>query len=117
MHRGSNEQRRFRDRDRETFTERAVKVVGLVFLAVIALWLTYKGLNILLTLFGGIVMAVLLHTLAEPFVRWTRMPVWAAVMTVTVLGCAVLAGAGCLLAPSVSQQFEQLGDQLPAAID
>jgi predicted PurR-regulated permease PerM len=100
-----------------SFAWKVAAAVGVAVLAAVLLWLAYRGLDILLTIFGGIVMAVLLHVLAEPLTRWTRMPLWAAVLTVVVLTIGSLTLAGWFLAPSVSKQFAQLGQELPAAID
>lgn len=99
------------------FAHRVTVAVGIACAALVLLWLTYKGIDVLLTMFGGIVFAVLLYTLAEPLTRWTRMPIWASVVTVTILIAGALSLAGWLLAPSVSRQFNELSDQLPAAID
>ncbi len=100
-----------------SFAYRAAITVGIVALAVVLLWFAYKGLDILLMIFGGVVMAVLLHVLAEPLTRWTRMPLWLAVLTVVLVICGGLAAVGWFLAPSIGLQFDQLGEQLPIAID
>lgn len=99
------------------FAYKAAVAVGIVCIACIALWLTYRGLDVLLTVFAGIVMAVLLHTLAEPLTRWIRVPLWAAVLIVTLLIIGALTAGSVLLAPSVSTQFDQMTEQLPAAVD
>lgn len=99
------------------FPQRVAIVIGMVVLAVALLWVTYKGLDVILTIFGGIVMAVLLHVAAEPLTRWTRMPLWAAVLLVVIVVLGAFTAAGWFLAPSVSEQFSQLGRELPAAID
>ena len=96
---------------------KAAVAIGLVCLAVIVLWFAYRGIDVFLTLFAGIVMAVLLHTLAEPLTRWIRVPLWAAVVIVTLSIIGALTAGGILLAPSVSTQFDQMTEQLPAAID
>jgi predicted PurR-regulated permease PerM len=108
---------RARRNQSRSFANRVVIAVAVVALAVALGWLAVKGKDILLMIFGGIVMAVLLHVLAEPLTRWTRMPMWAAVLTVVLAVCLVLVAAGWFFAPSVSQQFEQLGSELPKAID
>jgi len=62
-------------------------------------------------------MAVLFRTLAEPFVRYAKLPVWAAV-SVAVLGVlAVLVLGGWLMAAPISHQFDELSVRLPEAID
>lgn len=108
----------FEDRpEARSFAFRATTAIGIALLVVILSWFAFRTLDILLMIFGGVVMAVLLHVLAEPLARWTRMPLWAAVLVVVLVICGGLAAAGWFLAPSISEQFGQLGEQLPAAID
>jgi predicted PurR-regulated permease PerM len=114
--------RRFREEFTETsntrsFAQRAAILAGLIVLAVALLWFTYKTIDILMMIFGGIVMGVLLHTLAEPLTRFRRVPLWLAVLLVIVGICGVLSLAGWLMAPSISNQFYEMSVQLPAAID
>jgi len=99
------------------FARRAVVAAAIFLLAVIILWLLHRAIDVFLLLFGGVVIAVLFHSMAEPLARRTRAPVWVGVLAVVVGTAAVLALAGWLLAGSVSREFDQLTDQLPAAID
>jgi predicted PurR-regulated permease PerM len=99
------------------FAYRVAIAMGMVCLAVAGLWLIYRGVDVLLTLFAGIVMAVLLYTLSEPLTRWIRAPLWAAVLIVTLAILGALTAGSILLAPSVSNQFDQLTEELPRAID
>ena len=73
---------------------KAAVAIGLVCLAIIVLWFAYRGIDVFLTLFAGIVMAVLLHTLAEPLTRWIRVPLWAAVVIVTLSIIGALTAGG-----------------------
>jgi predicted PurR-regulated permease PerM len=82
-----------------------------------ALWFGYKGINVWLALFAGVLMAVLLRTMAEPLVRYARLPLWAAVLIVFVGSLAILTLSGWWMAPAVSQQFNELSVRLPEAID
>lgn len=99
------------------FATRTSIALTLACLAVAGMWLIYKSIDIWLVTFGGIVMAVLFRTMAEPFMRCTRLPVWAAVIVAFTLTVGLLVLAGWLLAPSISQQFDELSVRLPEAID
>src|SRR4051812_8311616 len=99
------------------FTTRATIAVALACLALVAMWMAYKCLDIWLVTFAGVFMAVLFRTTAEPLMRYTRMPVWAAVFVAFTLTLGLLVLAGWLLAPSISQQFDELMVRLPEAID
>jgi predicted PurR-regulated permease PerM len=111
---------KLRRRDSFSLSQFAVRalIFVLLFCAGIAtLWLGYKGMNVLLALFAGVLMAVLLRTMAEPLVRYARFPLWAAVLTVTLALLGVFAVGGWLMAPAVSSQFAELSVRLPEAID
>jgi predicted PurR-regulated permease PerM len=68
-------------------------------------------------IFGGVVIGVLIHSVAAPLTHWKRMPLWAAVLVVVLGTCGLLSLTGWLIAPSISDQFDQMAVQLPAAID
>jgi predicted PurR-regulated permease PerM len=99
------------------FAMRAAIAVGLVCLGIITLWLTYRATDILLVIFGGIVMAVLFRTMAEPFTRYTKLPTWAGVVMAVSLVLGLLALGGWLMAAPISHQFDELSVRLPEAID
>ena len=99
------------------FAHRVAIGVGIVVLAFVLLWATYKTIHILLMIFGGIVMGVLLHTIADPLTRWRRVPLWLAVIVVVVGICGVLSLVGWLMAPPISNQFDEMAVQLPQAIN
>src|SRR5215207_2539449 len=99
------------------FAMRAIIAVALLCLGVIALFLLYRATDILLVIFGGAVIAVLFHVIAEPLMRYTRLPKWAAV-SISVLTIFGLIGlGGWLMAAPVSHQFDELSVRLPEAID
>jgi predicted PurR-regulated permease PerM len=115
-HRGERKPRRERSSVGE-FATRATIAIGVLCLGVIALWLLYRAMDILLVIFAGAVIAVLFRTIAEPLVRHARMPNWAAVLTALLVVLGLLALGGWLMAKPVSQQFDELSVRLPEAID
>ncbi|HWN95622.1 MAG TPA: AI-2E family transporter [Methylomirabilota bacterium] len=96
---------------------RATITVGIFCLGVIALWLLYRATNILLVIFGGVVIAVLFRTIAEPLARHARLPNWAAVLIAILAVLGLFVGGGWLVAAPASQQFNELSVRLPEAID
>ncbi len=109
---------RWRERISPTeFTTRCVIAVTIACIGIISLWLAYRGMDVLLVIFAGVLMSVLVRTMAEPLRRYTRMPLWAAVLTVVTVSVGLLALAGWLIAPSVSHQVDELGVRLPEAIN
>jgi predicted PurR-regulated permease PerM len=96
---------------------RATIAVALVCLGVIALFLLYRATDILLVIFGGAVIAVLFHVIAEPLMRYTRLPKWAAVSISVLTIFGLLGLGGWLMAAPVSKQFDELSVRLPEAID
>lgn len=99
------------------FATRCAIAVTVACIGIVSLWLAYRGMDVLLAIFAGVLIAVLFRTMAEPLRRYARMPLWAAVLTVVTLTIGLLALGGWRIAPSVSQQIDELGVQLPAAID
>src|SRR5690349_1978198 len=99
----------------EHFVTRATTAVAILCLGFLLLWSTYRATHILLVIFGGVVMAVLFHTMASPLVRFARMPTWAAVTTALLIVLGLFALGGWMMAAPVSQQFEELTVRLPEA--
>jgi predicted PurR-regulated permease PerM len=119
---GVHDERGQRRRPRERrssngFAARAAVAVGLLCLGVIALWLLHRATDVLLAIFGGVVMAVLFYTLAAPFRRYLHLPAWAAVLVTFLLILGLLTLGGWAMAAPVSQQFDELSVRLPEAID
>ncbi len=99
------------------FATKAAIAVAVTCLGVIGLWFGFHAIDILLVIFGGVVIAVLFHTMAEPLMRYTKLPTWAAVLLVLLILSAVFGGAGWLMAAPISKQFDELSVRLPEAID
>jgi predicted PurR-regulated permease PerM len=102
---------------RGEFAVRAFILVTLLCAGAAALWFGWKGINVLFAIFAGVLIAVLLRTMAEPLVRYARLPLWAAVLIVFVGTLGVFTLAGFWMAPAISQQFEEMSVRLPEAID
>lgn len=116
-HRERERRARYGHSPRTEFALRAVIAVALFCAGAITLWLGYKGISVWLAIFAGVLIAVLLRTMAEPLVRYARFPLWAAVLTVLVAGAGILTLTGWQMAPAVSQQFDEMSVRLPEAID
>jgi predicted PurR-regulated permease PerM len=99
------------------FATRATVAVAILCLGVIALWLLYRATDILLVIFGGVVIAVLLQMMAAPITRQTRLPKWAAVSIAVLVVFGLFALGGWLMAAPVSRQFDELTVRLPEAFD
>ena len=90
------------------------KVIIVVALTGFAL-LLWQLRELLLLVFGAIVVAVIFHALADPIARRTRMPEWVAVTIAIILILAILAVAIWLFGADMSAQFRNLAEGLPAA--
>jgi predicted PurR-regulated permease PerM len=99
------------------FATRAVIVVGLLCLGVVLLWFLKLGISVFLTVFAGVVMAVLFHTMAEPLMRYARFPTWAAVLVTVLAVFGLLWLGGWLMAEPVGRQFAELSVRLPEAFE
>lgn len=96
---------------RPEFVVRSFIIVGVLAIAA-ATWMLS---DILLLLFGAILVAVLLRSVADPIERATSLgPTLALAIAVVVIG-AVVATSIALLGPALSEQMVQLMDRFPAA--
>lgn len=84
---------------------------------VVFLLMLWRGAEIVLLAFAGILLAVFLHRLATLLRRGTPLGQGAALAVVCGLLLAVAAGFFWLMAPAVSEQAQKLSQNLPAAID
>lgn len=99
------------------FVQRVLVSVGIVIAAVLILSLIWFTVRVWLVLFAGILLAIFLHTLSTWVAAHTRIPPkWALpAVVVTSLGLAAL--GGWLLAPAITEQFKELAQRLPEAMD
>jgi predicted PurR-regulated permease PerM len=94
----------------------ATTIAGCVFAiaAVVLLWFLF---DVIMLVFGGILLAVVLRAPTDWLAERTRLsPPWA-LTVVLVLVVAVLVAAGWLLGAAVREQWQALAEQLPQMID
>lgn len=88
----------------------------LIFLALAALTaLSWQFRDLLLLVFGAIVVAVILRTLSKPLSRSIGLPDWAAVLTAVIVIVGVVAGGVWMFGPMISAEVRNLGVTLPEA--
>jgi predicted PurR-regulated permease PerM len=88
----------------------------LIFLSLAALTaLSWQFRDLLLLVFGAIVVAVILRTLSNPVSRSVGLPDWAAVLTAVIAIVGVVAGGVWLFGPMISAEVRNLGVTLPEA--
>lgn len=105
------------DGDIGRFARRTLTVVGIVVAVALvlgALWLTAR---VFLLGFASVLVAILLRTIAHPLARFTRLPMRWALAVVILLVTALVGLLGMLMGPPLVEQFAQLQERLPAAID
>jgi predicted PurR-regulated permease PerM len=101
--------------ERRRFVRRVmivVIVVGLITLALVVFGLAWTAM---LTLFGGVLIGVVLHGLAMRIASWTRMPRMVALILVLLLGVGMAVGVGFWLGPAMVNQLEGLREQVSTA--
>jgi predicted PurR-regulated permease PerM len=104
-------------KDLRTFDLKArdAVVIGAVILVIlVALW---KAAQVFLVIFAGIVLAVLLDSLASLLHKWVKLPRGLGIALVLLGGLGVAVGIGFLVAPRIAEQAELLSKQLPQALD
>lgn len=86
-------------------------VLGMVFLSL----LVWYAINVLMLIFAGVLLAVLLRSLADWLSLYTRLSSTASLVAVLVSLVLVTAGLAWLIAPRVGVQVEQLLKTIPEA--
>lgn len=97
------------------FVRRVMIVVGVVGLITLALVIFGLAWTAMLTLFGGILIGVVLDGIAVRLSKWTRMPRTLALTLVLLVGLGGLVGVGFWLGPAITNQLEGLREQLMTA--
>ncbi len=95
------------------FSRKVLIAVGLVCLTLLLLVVVYFTLDVILLIFAAALLAIFLRGLADILCKYTSIPEGWAVIAVSTLIIAVLAGAIAFLAPDVADQFGHLREQLP----
>ncbi len=96
-----------------SFTKRVLINISLVLLVVLLLVFLIYVFDVVLLLFGAILVAIFLHGLANIARRYLRLSEGYSVLLVSFLLVAVLVLGVWMLAPSVSEQVKNLRDELP----
>ncbi|MEP6900646.1 MAG: hypothetical protein ABJA66_02785 [Actinomycetota bacterium] len=97
----------------QQFVRRVFIVVGVVLAVILVVLLIYYTIDVLLLVFGAVLLAIFLRGLADLINRYTKISEGAAVLLVSLLLLLILGGAIALLAPSVAEQVRHLRDELP----
>lgn len=105
------------NRDRDEFVRRVWIIIASVLIVVAALFVFFRATNIFLMAFAGALLAIFLRSLANYLHRWTGLRQQWAVLVVLVILLAVVVGACWLVAAPITEQFEELTQQVPKAIE
>ena len=104
-------------RDFSPFTRRAATVVGLTAAVIVLLLFAWTISRVLLVLFAGMLLAMLLGGLARRLATHTPLPYGWSLAAVVVGLVGALALGVWMMAPSMSEQFEELAQTLPESIE
>jgi len=91
------------------FARRVLFIAGIVVLIALA-WMLR---SVLIFAFAGALLALVLRTLAQPFVHWTPLGTGAAISVIVLLAIALVSGAGLVLGQQLSSQLGELWSKLP----
>lgn len=99
------------------FRRRVVSVVAILGVAAALATLTVLIFDILLVVFGGVLLAVLLRAISDPLAARTPLtPGWSVALVIVAFG-AVLGVSGWLLAPSIATQVDVIVQQVPEVFE
>ena len=93
------------------FIRRALIFLGLAALVAVVLALA----DILLLIFGSVLVAVALHAISEPLVTYGRIPQRWSLTLAVLLVISVIATAAPILGPALAVEMRQLYDGIPSA--
>jgi Predicted permease len=99
----------------QNYTRRVLIAIGLVTMTILLIWALMYVFDVLLLLFGAILLAILLRGLADFVNRYTRLSEGWSVLLVSLILLLILGGGVAFLAPDVAEQFKILRDKLPAS--
>jgi predicted PurR-regulated permease PerM len=101
---------------RDPFVRRVATVVAMLVVAGLLLTVVVLGIDILLAAFAGVLFAVFLRAFTDLIRQYTGLPDgWSLALVLLALG-ALLTSAGFFIAPQVSEQIDQVGEQAPQII-
>lgn len=97
------------------FARRVLIGAGIVALLGLLLMATWAARDLVLILFGGVLLAVFIRALADPLAHRTGLPEWMAVAAVTLALAGILVGSAMLIGPPVARQVARVIERLPDA--
>lgn len=100
------------DTERLLFVTRCLLAAAGIFILIVVLW---SLIDLLVLVFGAVVIAVLIRALAEPIGRMARLSHRPSVTVAVIVILAVLIGVFWLFGREFQGQFAQLSDALPRA--
>ena len=99
------------------FKRRVLSGAMIVITLIVVLYFLWQAVYVLLLVFAGVLLAVLLRSLAELVQRWTRLRIGWSLAVV----CVLLGGGLVLLvwlgAPALSKQLDELAADLPRSLE
>jgi predicted PurR-regulated permease PerM len=101
--------------DRAEFTTRALRVIGLVLLAITLGALVVFADHVLLLVFAGVLLGIFLRSFSELLTRFTPLHGGRSLAVVTFAFTGLLIGGTVLLAPRLVGQLTELAHTLPQA--
>jgi predicted PurR-regulated permease PerM len=103
------------EKSNENFTGRVLIICAVVTLLVLSVWAVIYVFDVVLLLFGAILLAIFLHGLADIVRRYARFSEGKSVLLVSAVLVLVLGLSVWLLAPSVAEQVKNLREELPVS--
>lgn len=100
----------------QSFAKRVLINISLVTLVILLVIFTVYVFEVILLLFGAILLAIFLHGLANISRRYLRLSEGYSVLLVSFVLLVILVLSGMLLAPSVAEQVKHLRDELPKSL-
>lgn len=97
------------------FTRRVLIICAVVTLIILSIWATIYVIDVVVLMFGAVLIAIFLHGLANISRRYLRLSEGKSVLLVSAILIAVLALSVWLLAPSVAEQVKNLRTDLPVS--
>lgn len=99
-----------------SFTYRMVLGTAIVLGMIVLSGFIWYALNVLMLIFAGLLLAILLRSLADWLSLYTRLPSTWSLLVVVLLLAVGIGGIGWLLAPRVAAQVEELSVTIPQSI-
>jgi predicted PurR-regulated permease PerM len=99
----------------ENFIKRVLIICAVAALIILSVWAVIYIIDVVLLLFGAILLAIFLHGLANIVRRYARLSEGKSVLLVSAILVLILVLGVWLLAPSVTEQIKHLRNELPVS--